>query len=220
MATLTWFEGPKGSSGKHAILMHGFGANGKDLIELAPWLDPQKIYSWHFPQAPASLGYGSWAWFPREQEKLVQVMNGNFFRNPEEMQDPYIDTVRDLLLADTKERGIPTEGLILGGFSQGSMMALWTALSLQKASAVLLFSSSLFAPALLDQKLSAATTKLPPIFQSHGREDPVLPFHNGVALRELLEKYKNKVDWHEFEGSHEITQDTVEAAEAFLKRLI
>ena len=58
-----------------------------------------------------------------------------------------------------------------------------------------------------------------PIFQSHGDEDPVLPFESAEELRDLFVDNKWSVDWYGFQGGHEIPRAVIKACEKFLNRL-
>ena len=56
-----------------------------------------------------------------------------------------------------------------------------------------------------------------PVFQSHGRVDPLLPFEGATWLKELLEEAGMPVEFHPFNGAHTIPQDVLESLAVFLK---
>jgi len=211
---MIWFSSAKGSSGKQAILLHGFGANGKDLIGLSSYLDPESYYTWHFPQAPFLLSPGSFAWFPKTPAQQQAALNGSLFTHLENWDDPSIDESLQLLEKEMAIRGIAATTTVFGGFSQGSMMALLLGLHhAQTAQSILLFSSSLFAK----QRLEHLTTKHHvPVFMSHGNLDPVLPIHGARNLRSMLTEKNMEIFWHEFSGSHEIEDSCLYEASNFI----
>jgi phospholipase/carboxylesterase len=64
--------------------------------------------------------------------------------------------------------------------------------------------------------LRAARATRPPIFVSHGRGDPVVPFRAGERAKDLLERHAFTVSFHPFAGGHEIPPEVVSALETFL----
>jgi phospholipase/carboxylesterase len=200
------------------ILCHGFGANNRDLLELAAWLDPNHAHDWHFPQAPVAMpGFPGWAWFPRSLPDLLGALGGDYFGRLEHLSDPGLADSAAELASWVGQAGLPPERLVVGGFSQGAMVALrWALESTVPPAGVALLSGS-----LIDRATTATLLRRPafPVFQSHGRQDPVLEIAGARALRSLLEASGWQVDWHEFTGGHEINTGVLDAFSAFLDRL-
>jgi phospholipase/carboxylesterase len=124
------------------------------------------------------------------------------------------------------QQGVAWERLILGGFSQGAMVTaeiLRQGLvdpSMPLPAVALLFSGALVAESWWAAVPAVpADRSLPPVFQSHGTHDPVLPLSEGQALRDVLATVGFSVTWQEFEGRHEIPQTVVDAAAAALPPL-
>jgi phospholipase/carboxylesterase len=203
----------------HIILCHGFGASKHDLAGLAEWLDPRGRFSWHFPQAPYPLKeIGGWAWFPREAPAMAHVMAGDYFDHLETVSDPGLDASARELAELAAGLGIPGSRLVIGGFSQGSMVALQAVLSAGlRPAALLVLSGNLVDRAGTERSLPAT---LPcPVFQSHGMYDQVLPLAGARTLRSLLETRGFPVEWCGFPGGHEINETVVSSLAAFLDRL-
>ena len=105
---------------------------------------------------------------------------------------------------------------IVGGFSQGAMLATDTVLRLEEAPAAL----AILSGALVGE---AEWTKLMPkrrglsILQSHGRHDPILPFQGAVLLRDLWKDAGANVEFVEFAGGHGIDGDVLERLVALIK---
>jgi phospholipase/carboxylesterase len=114
----------------------------------------------------------------------------------------------DLLTEIGQRWNIGTERIVLGGFSQGAMLS--TAVALQERlplAGVCALSGTLLCESQWRQ--GAAETAALSFFQSHGRYDPVLPFANAEALRDLLTGQGHAVDFVPFDGQHEIPSAVV-----------
>jgi phospholipase/carboxylesterase len=104
---------------------------------------------------------------------------------------------------------VPLSRVVLGGFSQGAMLATDATLRLDEPPAALCILSG----TLLVQKEWA---QLAPrraglkVFQSHGRRDAILPFANATALRDLLTAAGLDVDFLPFDGEHTIPLEALE----------
>jgi phospholipase/carboxylesterase len=64
--------------------------------------------------------------------------------------------------------------------------------------------------------LKAPRSTRPPVFVSHGRQDPVLAYQGGEKAKDLLERHGYQVTFHPFAGGHAIPEEVVEALRAFL----
>ena len=148
------------------ILLHGYGANGDDLIGLAPPLS-QALPNTEFlsPNAPYPCEgnpFGGLQWFEVWQaegvDRLAEVRNGAAIVNQ------FIDQ-------ELAKRNLADDKLILCGFSQGTMLSLHIALRREKPCAgVLGFSGRLESPEILADEI----TVRPPVMLIHGEEDPML----------------------------------------------
>ncbi|MBT5570216.1 MAG: prolyl oligopeptidase family serine peptidase [Alphaproteobacteria bacterium] len=160
------------------VFLHGRGANGDDLIGLAPVM-AQHLPDAMFlsPDAPLSVDG-----FP---PGLQWFDSGN--RDPEHMTAgvraaaPAIDAYLDHHLA---ENGLTDANLAIFGFSQGCRMTLHVGLRRQNCPAVLLgFSGSLAAP----ESLAAEITVRPPVLLVHGDADDIVPY-SSLAIAETALK--------------------------------
>ena len=218
------------------VLCHGFGAPGDDLVglgaellEAIPALGPHVRFV--FPSAPltlAHLGMGPGrAWWMIDMERLMARQMG---AGPEEIVQHLAKEVpeglanaRKLLLgllselmAQTK---LPMSRIVLGGFSQGAMLATEVTLRLEEAPAALIaFSGALINQA--DWEKRAPLRKGLKVLQAHGRQDPILPFETGTGLRDLLTKAGLSVDFVPFNGGHTITLEALRKLGALLEGLL
>lgn len=109
--------------------------------------------------------------------------------------------------------------LILGGFSQGAMLA--TELVLHRdcaAKGLVLLSSSRIA--FSDWEPLGSSLRGLHVLVSHGRNDPDLHFSAGVALKEWLHHAEANVTWVPFEGGHQITLPVWRAVRHFVRRTV
>ncbi|MFK7735108.1 MAG: alpha/beta hydrolase [Pirellulaceae bacterium] len=211
-----------------AVLCHGFGAGGDDLVGLASeilQISPNDGAAMMvFPTAPLSLDDegmpGGRAWWMLSIQRLMSAIeDGRYEQIREEVPDG-IDDAREKL-TETIEAAMEIAKvdygqLLLGGFSQGAMLSVDTATRglAKPPAAMCLFSGCL----ICEKKWKAGAARLDStkIFQSHGRIDPVLPLQTGIWLRDMLQESDCTVDFHEFNGVHTIPMHAIEkAAELF-----
>ena len=192
------------------ILLHGHGASMADLAPLTNALESSSNYHWFFPDAPLSLPhydiFPARTWFPIDEQKLLQGIC------PWEERH-FVDAcqkVGEFVTELQKEY----RHMILGGFSQGSMLALHLALTeLKDIYKLALFSTTLVYPERWDLK-SSSNLK---VFQSHGLGDPVLPISAARQVKDLLIAAKISVEYREFSGGHEIPLSVLQDFDRFLE---
>ncbi|MBB4287065.1 alpha/beta hydrolase [Roseospira goensis] len=174
------------------VLLHGYGADGSDLIALAPHLAPvlpdAAFFAPHAPEPCEVMPVGrQWFSFTAYDPDLWRRDAANLTAALDVMAAgargaaPVLNAYLDGLLA-THDLG--PESLALVGFSQGTMMALDVALRRSApVAAVIGFSGALTGAA----SLAAEITARPPVTLVHGEDDPVVPFpalgHAEAALR-------------------------------------
>lgn len=203
----TRIVGPSDAT-KTVVLMHGFGAPGDDLVALAPMIDAPVRFV--FPEAPLELGglYGdSRAWWLLDLARLEEDLRRGTPSDRRDEVPPGLSEARahvmrflDQLLA---RYAIDPGQLVLGGFSQGAMVALDVALHrATPPAALILMSGTLLAESVWTPRLP--TLAGVPVMMSHGRNDMLLPFGVAEVLRDKLVAVGAEVDWHPFIGGHEI----------------
>ncbi|MEM9409766.1 MAG: phospholipase [Planctomycetota bacterium] len=214
-------ESPKGA----AVFCHGFGAPGTDLVgigsELIRMDATLKEMVFVFPQAPIELDpyFDARAWWMIDIEKIQALMAKGEFRemrnsNPPELieRSRQISKIIDELLTSYK---LEPEQLVVGGFSQGSMLTTDVALNYpQPLGGLVVWSGALICEDLWTTA-AKRQTKLN-IVQSHGTIDPILPFAGAEFLRDLLEESGHDVKFIPFQGPHTIGVDALEAAKELL----
>ena len=195
-----------GKKPKHlVVLLHGLGADGNDLIGLAPMLAAELPHA-HFisPNAPSPCDmapYG-YQWFSLRDWSPQSMLKG-----AHEVA-PALNLFIDLQL---KRFGLSDDKLAFIGFSQGTMMALYVALRRAKACAGVVG----FSGALIGED---GITARPPVCLIHGDQDMVVPF-GAMALAEAVLSHDDiAVETHKRPGmGHGIDPDGLDIATAFLK---
>jgi len=159
------------------MLLHGYGADGNDLLGLAPHWAPRLpnalFISPHAPFPCEAAPFGrQWFGFEGRDDSMILAEA----QTAAALLDSYID-------AELARRDLTEAQLALVGFSQGTMMALHVAPRRAHALAgVVGYSGALVAPHLL----AADIRSRPPVLLVHGNADPVVPYASlAVAQRAL-----------------------------------
>ncbi len=213
-------DGKGGGDGPIVVLLHGFGAPGDDLVPLARAISAPEGTRFVFPRAPLSLPgmFGdARAWWMIDLEKLERDLAAGRPRDRSAEEPEGLPEARAAManfLADVDARLGASMPMVLGGFSQGAMLALDTALHAERELAgVGLLSGTLLAADLWLPRMKARAGL--PVFQSHGRADPLLPFSIAERLRDALQDAGLPVSWIPFEGGHEIPPQVLAALGEF-----
>lgn len=189
------------------ILFHGFGADASDLQPLAELIPHAENFNFLFPQGvlevPIGPGWTGRAWWPINMERLQQAQSGNQDWDTSIERPDNIERVRHQAMEMIKALGIPWNKIILGGFSQGGMLAVDLALHApEQPMGLILMSTALVNKAEL--KPLAPQRQGLSFFQSHGESDQVLTLKNGQRLETLLTQSGMKGRLLKFRGGHEI----------------
>jgi phospholipase/carboxylesterase len=201
-----------GRAGSLVVLLHGYGADGNDLIDIgrhwAPALPDTAFVSPHAPERCAEAPSGR-QWFPfslSEPEDFWRGVN---------KAAPALDEFLD---AELKRHTLDADRLALVGFSQGTMMALHVApRRIDQIAGVIGYSGLLAGPSHLKADLQS----VPPVLLIHGADDPLIP---AVALHEAaneLGAVSIDVEWHIRPGlQHGIDVEGLALGLTFLKRVL
>ncbi len=201
------------------ILLHGWGAPGDDLVSLSQVLPaPGRLFV--FPAAPLVSPGGGGAWWHLDINRLIAARERGQERDlrnevPEGLAEARAGMAA--LVAEVQKRTqLPASAIVLGGFSQGAMLATDVALSLpEHPAAVVALSGTLLAEAQWQAWIDKLNQPMP-VFLSHGLHDPILPFHLSEALRDRLQAAKQPVTWVPFSGGHEIPREVLAKLARFL----
>lgn len=159
------------------ILLHGVGADGNDLIGLAPYwarLLPQAAFVAPNAPFPCDMAPYGYQWFSLQDRTPAMIEAG--VRATAPIVDGFIDQTRAAY-------GLEDKDVALVGFSQGTMMSLFVALRRATPIAgVLGFSGALVAPDTLESEIRAK----PKMLLVHGDADEIVPFSRLAAAETAL----------------------------------
>ncbi len=198
------------------IWLHGLGADGHDFAPVAErlGLPHLKFIFPHAPYRPVTLnqGYEMRAWYdilglqPNSPQDAAGIA---------EMQ-------RSLgqMLSDELATGLPSQRLLLAGFSQGGAMALHTALRYPMPLAgVLALSTYLPLKEQCAAELHQANQSCP-IWMAHGVDDSVIPLSTALAARDTLLQAGLPVTWHTYAMAHSVCDDEIDDIRQFLLQVL
>lgn len=161
---------PGGEGRAAVVLMHGRGADEHDLLGLAEVLDPDRHFHWYLPRGPLALAPGGAHWYAVERVGYPDA--ATFAQGYAELCD-FVDA-------------LPHDEIVLGGFSQGAVMAFAAGLGVGRPRPAGVMAFSGFIPQVAGWQLETAQP-FPPLAIGHGSDDVVIPVefsHRALAALE------------------------------------
>lgn len=202
----------RGEATSLVVFLHGYGANGADLLGLADPLAPHMpgtaFVAPDAPESCAGVPFG-YQWFPipwidgsSEEESLAGMARA-------------VDDLNAYLDALAEEEGVSPEKTVLFGFSQGTMMALHVApRRAAPVACVVAFSGRLLQPDLLADEMTCRF----PVLLVHGDQDDVVPVQSLAEAGEVLTQAGFETYAHVMRGTaHGIAPDGLSVALAFMR---
>lgn len=211
-----------GGDGPVVVLMHGFGAPGTDLVPLWRELSVPPAVRFVFPEAPLELGFGGRAWWNLDMARLQdRFQAGAVERLISEVPAGIAESraaMLSLLAALERDFAAQPEQLVIGGFSQGAMLATDIVLrSERKFAGLAVLSGTLISHAEWLPLMPARRGLT--VLQSHGRADPVLPFALAERLRDELRAAGLAVEFIPFNGGHGIPAAALDGLAKLVSRV-
>ncbi|RTZ39932.1 carboxylesterase [Candidimonas sp. SYP-B2681] len=204
----------------HAVIwLHGLGADGNDFAPLVPELKLQDAPAirFVFPHAPVrpvtiNNGMSMRAWYD------IFMPQGVLREDDAGLRDS--QAAIEALISRENARGVPTENIVLAGFSQGCAMTLQTGLRLkQKLAGMMCLSGYLPLASLIDAELHPANQQTP-IFLAHGTMDPVIVLERAQASQQKLIALGYDVSWKTYPMQHSVCFDEVQDISTFLRKVL
>jgi phospholipase/carboxylesterase len=196
---------PDSASLPLVVVMHGRGADNRDLADLAPLVDDG--YRWVFPNAPKAfqpypgMSFGR-SWFdgwPPEGDSIVQSRR----------------LVLKLLDELVQRFPTPPGKVVLSGFSQGGLMALDVGYrTAQPLAGIITMSGALYEADMGDLDAHRDI----PVLLIHGTSDDMIPINAARRARRVLEEHGIEPEYHEFPMGHHVTDASMKVVEEFLRR--
>ncbi len=201
-----------GKARSMVVFLHGYGADGADLLgladPLAPHLPDTVFIAPDAPEPCAGNPFGH-QWFP------IPWLDGSSEADAEAGLARATEDLNAFLRARLVEAALPVSSLAIVGFSQGTMMALYALPRWDvPVAGIVAFSGRLLAP----ERLAAEVTAKPPVLLIHGDQDPMVPFADMDAAGQALVAAGFETYGHVMKGTgHGIAPDGLSVALTFLK---
>ncbi|KAL0078122.1 Phospholipase/carboxylesterase/thioesterase [Phycomyces blakesleeanus] len=203
------------------VWMHGLGDSGAGWSFLAEQLSGLFPYvKWILPNAPSipvtlNGGMSMPAWFDIKELGRKNATS--------EDRDGMLQSVTTInkILRDEVDKGIPANRIVLGGFSQGSVMSLLAGLTSEyKLAAIIGCSGWLPMPDRI-QNMASDANKKTPILMCHGDADPVVNYTFGKESAERLQQLKYDVEFKTYHNlGHSAAPQELLDISSFLKKNI
>jgi phospholipase/carboxylesterase len=204
---------PQESEARSAVIwLHGLGADGHDFVPIVPLLGLEKAgVRFVFPHAPSipvtlNMGLVMRAWYDLNAlDESARVDRAGLDRS--------VDAIR-VLVDRERERGIPSQRILLAGFSQGGSVALRVALTSEEGLAGVAALSTYLIDATHPGAEGGRGLR---IFQAHGTYDAVVPYAWGVKTRDRLRELGGEVTWKSYPMEHAVCPEEIEDLAAWMK---
>ena len=192
------------SAHKYSVIwLHGLGADGHDFEGMASELHLNAESNIHFifPNAPiqpitVNGGMHMRAWYDILEMLLERKVDRAGIYQSAKLVEQLIEQEMD--------KGVPSEHILLAGFSQGGVIALHAGLSYpHKLAGIIGLSTYLPTLEQLKTERSAANNAVP-IFMGHGILDSVVAIESAKAAFHALNDLEYKVEWHDYLMEHSV----------------
>ena len=188
------------------VLMHGRGADERDLAPLFDVLDPERRLLCVAPRGPLSLHPGGSHWYVVRQ---VGAPDPETFRSSFRRLEGWLASVAE-------ETGIPIAKTVLGGFSQGAVMSWALGIGPDRPRPAGILAMSGFVPQVPGFALQEDLTGLD-VAIAHGSADQVIPVSFGHAARERAQRGGARVLYRESPVAHAIDPAVIGDLAAWLR---
>ena len=191
------------------VLFHGRGADENDLFPLLDALDPERRLVGATPRGPLSLPPGGAHWY---------VLGGIGTPEATTFHASYA-AGSEWLDGFLREHGVGSDRVVLGGFSQGGVMAYSLGLRAGRPRPAAIVALSSFIPTVQGFELDLSPL-VPPVAIGHGTLDPVIEVEWGRRARALLEQAGADVVYRETPMFHQIDPEFIPELSDWLGRLL
>lgn len=198
----------KGEATHAVIWLHGLGASADDFPPVIPelGLSANRSIRFIFPQAPdraitINNGMRMPGWYDIKGMSLEDKQDAQGMAESQATVEALIDQQIAM--------GIPSDNIILAGFSQGGAVTYFTGIRSSKKLAGLLTMST-YLP--FDQDTTKERSEVntsTPIFASHGTHDQVVPMSMGQSSVEHLKELGYKIDWKTYRMEHQVVMEQI-----------
>ena len=190
------------------IMLHGYGSNEKDLIQIAPALLPEFRYI--SPRAPLTMDVGMYGWFPLEFTPGGITVD---YKAAQHALEHFIHFIGELI-SEYRPAG---NKVFLMGFSQGAVMSYLSSFNAPELlHGVIALSGQLPEKSLPIDTAKSLLRKLP-FLVMHGLYDDILPIAKGRSADEWLQQNVDDLTYREYPVAHQISDSGIELIRSWLK---
>jgi phospholipase/carboxylesterase len=191
------------------LLLHGYGSNEKDLVELTPYLDPRFLTI--SVRAPETLAPDMYAWFP------IEFVPGGINVNASDAQKAF-QTLERFISELPSAYTFNSEKIYLMGFSQGAVMSyLYSFFHPDQLAGTVAMSGRVPPKDMLADIDQASLTNFP-IFACHGLYDEVISIDSGRECKTMLETLPVSLSYHEYPMGHQVSYESLKDISEWLTR--
>lgn len=210
-------EIPATSTHKYSVIwLHGLGADGHDFENIVPELhliDSSSI-KFIFPHAPVqkiTINHGA------EMRAWYDILSINELNREVDFRGiEHSAKLIDQLIQKEIDKGIPSQNILLVGFSQGGVLALHTGLRFHQSLAGIVALSA-YLPTLDSLKMQRAEeNNHTPIFMAHGIIDSVVAIEMGKVAFDGLKAMGYSIQWHDYVMEHSLCVEEIQQIAAFI----
>ena len=199
------------------IWLHGLGADGHDFEHIVPELELSQYVRFIFPHAPIRpitvyQGYEMRAWYDIFQMDFLADEDEKGIRESSEAIHQLIDHEVQI--------GIPSDRIILAGFSQGGAITLHSGLRYPKKLGGLLVLSSYLPLANTLSKGALKINQTIPILMLHGIQDDLIPIQKAEESCAYLIRKGYQVDWRNYSMGHCVCSAEVRDIKNWLEKIV
>lgn len=189
------------------ILFHGYGADCNDLFSLGDMISTKKTFNYLFPngtlEVPIGPGWTGRAWWNIDMMEIQKAAEQGTHRDFSNSTPVGMDKAYNAAMEMIRQMKVPWNKIVLGGFSQGAMLATELYLRApEKPAGLAILSGTLLHQEEWKKLIPARAGEK--FFQSHGISDTVLGFKQAQQLETLLNQNGMKGTLIGFKGGHEI----------------
>lgn len=202
------------------LMLHGYGADAFDLMPISQQLPSASRARWVFPQGvlevPLGFQFVGRAWFPIDMAALQNAMEDGGYRDFSQGRPAGLDRASAAITELIAGLDVPLSRLIIGGFSQGAMVAIDTCLAFDGDAAGLVA----FSGALVDRegwRANISRHSQLRYVQSHGQQDPILAFDSALQLNQMFRTAGLDGVWVPFPGGHEIPAQALHGLDEMIR---